>query len=132
MKKITFVLASIASTILIGYGFLVYADITPDIFDTPPTWESTGGTIGSYLKTVLQQCSGSGILQWYSGTTMANAYQKCMSMNTFAQKVLSGTSINIIKWKDCKAFRTDGTQIDNRFLVGFTGSNNDPICEQIN
>lgn len=36
MKKITFVLASIVSAILIGYGFLAYADITPDIFDTPP------------------------------------------------------------------------------------------------
>ena len=54
-----------------------------------------------------------------------------MSMNTFAQKVLSGTSIDVIKWKDCKAYRSDGSQIDNRFLVGFDSSNN-PICEQIN
>lgn len=36
MKKITFVLASIVSAILVGYGVLVYADITPDIFNTPP------------------------------------------------------------------------------------------------
>lgn len=131
MKKMNFVLASIVSIILIGYGFLVYADVAPDIFDTPPPWESTGGTIGTYLSTLFQQCSGSGILQWYSGTTMINVVQQCMTMNDFTQKVLSGTSINIIKWKDCKAFRADGTQIDNRFLVGFDSSNN-PICQQIN
>ena len=127
MKKITFVLASIVSTVLIGYGFLVYADITPDIFDTPPTWESTGGTIGSYLKIVLQQCSGSGMLQWYSGTTMANASQECMPLNIFAQKVLSGASANTINNKTCKI-----SWRDNRFLIGFTGSNNDPVCKQLN
>ena len=114
-----------AVTILIWVsGTWIFADNLASLWPEPPAGESTGGILSKHFDSLFQNCGSTWIALWYTGSMSSGIVQNCIWIVEFKDKVLSGSTRDSIKGKEC-----DPSKVNN-FLVGFS-SGGEKICNEV-
>ena len=118
------VILSTATLLIWISGTWIFADSLASLWPETPTGESTGGTLSTHFTSLFQNCNSTGVVLGYTGSMSSGITQDCMWIVAFKDKVLSGTTRDNIKGKEC-----DPSKVNN-FLVGFS-SGGAVICDEV-